>query len=46
MGNDPVKEVTGGDVSDVIVDGVGGKVEDGVGDTGGKSVVLGGVGPP
>lgn len=41
-------------VSDVIVDDVGGKVEDvggfvelgSVGDTGGKSVVLGGVGPP
>lgn len=46
VGNDPVEEVTDGDVSDVMVDGVGGKVEEGVGDTGDKSVVLGGVGPP
>jgi len=46
VGRDPVEEVTDGDVSDVMVDSVGGKVEEGVGDTGGKSVVLGGVGPP
>jgi len=53
--NDPVEEVTDNEeVTDDVVDGVGGRVERDVvrvvgvvvGDIGGKSVVLGGVGPP